>query len=156
MPNSKDKNPSYHDAFFYSIPSCPYLSAVVHSFRIGCWWQGVPRTSPSTKCTGTMIQFYTKRNLLKWDGTHGCNMNSSHIRAMKWVGVLRNSDLVVPLRHRFHWCLTVIKRRNWILLSCGRSTVLYVCRYKEWTMKSGPCTATFNDLLYFPFWLTLY
>jgi hypothetical protein len=32
----------------------------------------------------------------------------------------------------------------------------YVCMYKGWAVKSGPCTATFNDLLCFPFWLTLY
>jgi hypothetical protein len=24
---------------------------------------------------------------------------------------------------------------------------MYVCMYKRWAMTSGPCTATFNDLL---------
>jgi hypothetical protein len=28
----------------------------------------------------------------------------------------------------------------------------YICMYKGCSMKSGPCTATFNDLLCFPFW----
>jgi hypothetical protein len=27
----------------------------------------------------------------------------------------------------------------------------YVCMYKGWTIKSSPCTATFNDLLCFLF-----
>jgi hypothetical protein len=27
----------------------------------------------------------------------------------------------------------------------------HVCMYKGWAMKSGPCTATFSDLLCFPF-----
>jgi hypothetical protein len=25
------------------------------------------------------------------------------------------------------------------------------CMYEEWAIRSGPCTATFNDLLCFPF-----
>jgi hypothetical protein len=28
---------------------------------------------------------------------------------------------------------------------------MHVCMYKGWTIKSGPGTATFNDLLCFPF-----
>jgi hypothetical protein len=28
---------------------------------------------------------------------------------------------------------------------------MYVCMYKGWATKSSPCTATFNDLLCFPF-----
>jgi hypothetical protein len=30
-----------------------------------------------------------------------------------------------------------------------------VCMHEGWAIKSSPCIATFNDLLCFPFWLTL-
>jgi hypothetical protein len=28
---------------------------------------------------------------------------------------------------------------------------MYICMYKWWAIKSSPCTATFNDVLYFLF-----
>jgi hypothetical protein len=34
---------------------------------------------------------------------------------------------------------------------CKLLLVSYVCMYKGWAMKSGPCNETFNDLVCFPF-----
>jgi hypothetical protein len=33
------------------------------------------------------------------------------------------------------------------IASNGRMTCMYVCMCKGWVIKTGPCTATFSDLL---------
>jgi hypothetical protein len=49
------------------------------------------------------------------------------------------------LRVHFTYILQKIHKAHY------EAMVLYVCLSKGWAIKSGPCTATFNDLLCFPF-----
>jgi hypothetical protein len=54
----------------------------------------------------------------------------------------------------FHSYVNAINIWN-IYTETSKIVYMYVCMYKGWAMKSGPCTATFNDLFCFPFCLTL-